>query len=324
VETGSEGPSLDVDRSAEHAPKYDHSLISIIVCTRNRAEKLKHVLHAIQALDIPAGADYEVIVVDNGSTDETAAVCAGSEASFHGRLHRIFLPNPGKSRAGNVGFASARGSIIAFLDDDVLPRRDWLGVVWHEFSADPDLGAISGRVELANAADLPIAIRRQDERMEFRSLDDAFHLFIGCNLAVRRTLIERSGLFDPNLGPGSRFGVAEDADFFYRAWRAGGKLVYVPSLFVHHDHGRRMREAKLAVARGYILGRGAFYAKYVLQRDSIVARAFYWELKSGCSSLVSREDELKWRHVIWLLKGFLGYCLMSGRRSATVPSASRT
>lgn len=293
---------------------HDQNLVSIIVCTRNRAAKLRRTLQAIQALEIPAGADCEVVVVDNGSTDETTEVCASLEESFQGRLHRIFLPNPGKSRAGNAGFEVAHGSIIAFLDDDVLPRSDWLWVICREFSADRDLGAISGRVELLNPVDLPIAVRRQTERLQFQSLGDAFGLFIGCNLAVRRTLIERSGLFDPDLGPGSRFGVAEDSDFFYRVWKAGEKLVFVPSLFVYHDHGRRTLEAKLDVARGYILGRGAFYAKHVLCRDWRVARALYWELISAWHSLFDRQDHLGWRHMAWLVKGFLGYSFMHPRQ----------
>ncbi len=267
-------------------------------------------MEAIRALEVPPGADYEVIVVDNGSADETAEVCRSLESSFAGRLRRVFLPVPGLSRAGNAGFAVARGELIGFLDDDVLPRPDWLGVVCQEFSADPSLGAISGRAELLNPEDLPISIRRHTERVEFRSLGDAYCVFTGCNLVVRRVLVERVGLFDPDIGTGSRFGSAGDTDFFYRAWKAGAKLVYVPSLFVHHDHGRCTPEAKLKLARDYVVGRGAFYAKHVLGRDGQAAREMYWEMTKGLADLFHPADELGWRFLAWLLKGFLGYCLL--------------
>jgi glycosyltransferase involved in cell wall biosynthesis len=293
-------------------------LVSIVVCTRNRADKLRAALEAIRELEVPADGDYEVIVVDNGSTDATPEVCASLAPSFGGRLRRVFLATPGLSRAGNAGFEASRGSIIAFLDDDLLPGRDWLVEVCREFAADPDLGAISGRVELFNPADLPMAIRRQTERIAFDRFGHAFTLFIGCNLAVRRSVIDRIGLFDPDLGTGTRFGSAGDSDFFYRAWRAGEKLVFVPTVFVLHDHSRRTPEAKLKVSRDYVVGRGALYAKHVLGGDRLVMKEMYWELRGAWRSLFAPADELGWRHGAWLVKGFLGYSLMRAGRLASV------
>lgn len=291
------------------------TMVSIILCTRNRALKLRHTLEAIQAFDVPEDADYEVVVVDNGSTDDTSEVCASFEASSHGRLRRIFLGVPGLSRARNAGFAVASGNLIAFLDDDILPHRDWLLEVCREFSRDPALEALSGRVELFNPADSPIGVRRRTDRVSFTCFGDAFSLFTGCSFAVRRTLIERVGLFDPDLGIGGRFGSAEDSDFFYRTWKSGARMIYVPTVHVEHDHGRRTRAAKMNTSRDYIVGRGAFYAKQVLAGDRAVVRHFYWELRQACQTLFSRRDEFGWRHLAWLLKGFLGYGVMRCARS---------
>src|SRR5215471_2716832 len=290
------------------------NLVSIIVCTRNRAVKLERTLRAIRELEVPGGNSYEVIVVDNGSTDATATVCAQLAGLFPNALHRIFLPTPGLSGAGNAGFAAARGDIIAYLDDDVLPRKDWLVVVCHEFATDPQLGVLSGRVELWNPTDLPLATRRKEQRCEFQALDDAFNLFIGCNLAIRRTVIEKIGLFDPRLGTGSRFGSAGDSDFCYRAWKAGQKLVYVPTLFVHHDHGRRSQQDRRKVMRDYTLGRGAFYAKHACARDKAALRAMYWELLEARKSLLTLSDDLGWRHLAWLSQAICGYTLRYGWR----------
>jgi GT2 family glycosyltransferase len=185
----------------------------------------------------------------------------------------------GKSHALNTGIREARGKIIAFVDDDVHPASDWLEVIWREFSADPNLEVVSGRVELLNPADLPITIRRQSKRVVFQSLTDSFNVMVGCNAAVRRALFDRIGYFDVDLGPGSEFESAEDADFFFRAWRSGAKLVYEPSLFVFHDHGRRTQSAGVKVRRGYAVGRGAFYAKHLLKGDLLVLGALRREVE---------------------------------------------
>ena len=290
------------------------SFVSIIVCTRNRAVKLERTLRTIGELEVPTDSSYEVIVVDNGSTDTTAAVCAQFEKDFPTALRRVFLPIPGLSRAGNAGFVASRGDLIAYLDDDVLPRKDWLAVLCREFTTDPQLGVLSGRVELWNPEDLPLATRRQEQRCEFHALDDSFNIFIGCNLAIRRSVIEKIGLFDPVLGTGSRFGSAGDSDFCYRAWKAGQKLVYVPALFVYHDHGRRSLQDRRKVMRDYTFGRGAFYAKHVCARDAVALRAMYWELLEARKSLLTLGDNLGWRHLAWLGRAICSYTLRHGWR----------
>lgn len=306
---------------ADAAPlsaKASHLKVSILICTRNRAAKLPHTLEAIRALEVPAGAEYELIVVNNGSTDATAQICERYRECFGGRLRTIFLAEPGLGRARNAALAVATGEIIAFTDDDVVPQADWLLVICREFAADPELSLISGRVELADPLDLPISIRRSTGRAEFTSLGDAFSLLIGCNFAFRRGLLGRIGLFDPDFGAGARFPSSEDSDFYYRAWRAGKRLVYVPSMFVQHDHGRRFPEAWVKITRNYIIGRGAFYAKHSLRRDKTVIKEMYWELLKGWRGLFDRDNDLGWNHLRWLLNGILRYSLMRFGRLFTL------
>lgn len=290
-------------------------LISLVIATRSRAAKLKRTLEAIQALAVPAGTEYEIIVVDNGSTDETPEVCSAFAKDFGGRFRRVYLSEPGLGRARNAGVKASRGEILGFLDDDILPRQDWMEVVWREFGADSHLGVLSGQVELFDPADLPITVRRYTERIEFQSLGAAFSILAGCNFALRRRVVEQVGLFDPDLGAGSRFSSAEDSDFFYRAWRAGEKLVYIPSLFVLHDHGRRTREAEQKITRGYVLGRGAFYAKHILRGDRKAAQCMYWEIWEIFRDLFERKYQTGWKQLPWLLTGFVGYSLLRGART---------
>ena len=295
----------DPGPSAEASPR----TVSIIVRTCNREEKLRHTLEAIRSFEVPEGCAYEVIVADNGSHERTVQVCAEAAAEFAGNLRHVYVLARGGANAGNAGLEEARGNIIAILDDDILPRRDWLTTVWREFSTDPELDGLSGRVELANEADLPVGIRRQNQRMKFESLSDAYSLFAGCNVAVRRSLIDRVGFFDPDFGPSSQFFSAEDCDFFYRAWKAGAKMIYEPALFVTHDHGRRSRKAMLETKRGYLVGRGAFYAKHIWAGDRTAARHLYWELRTAGAELFRGRDGLGWRYLTWLLGGFGAYSL---------------
>jgi glycosyltransferase involved in cell wall biosynthesis len=288
--------------------------VSLIVCTRNRAEKLSQALEALLTLHLPPQVQVEFIVVDNGSTDKTQQVLALAEKMFEGRLRRVAAPTPGLGHARNVGLAESQGSILAFVDDDVIPRQDWLETTCREFAADKNLALLSGQVLLRNPLDLPLAIRTSTARRHFDSVSDSFSLLAGCHFAVRREFAERAGGFDDTLGAGTPFPV-EDADFFYRVWRAGGKLVYEPSLFAWHDHGRRSPADLRAIVRGYVFGRGAFYSKHVLAKDKSVLQAFYWELVSLSKSLVRGSSKYGWRSLAWLLGGFGFHALAAAWRS---------
>jgi len=211
------------------------------------------------------------------------------------------------------------------LDDDILPRKDWLSVIFQEFASDSDLAAISGPVELLTKDDLPIAIRRHEVRAVFSCVTDAYNLFIGCNFAVRRAMVEKIGLFDPNLGPGRPIDTNEDVDFFYRAWRTGQKLVYVPSLYVYHGHGRRFHHEEIDIKRAYTVGRGAFFAKHVLDGDAALTRTIRWEIQSEIRNFFHGEVA-SLRRLGWLASGFLRYSFIRGSqaiRLSTAPAASR-
>lgn len=281
--------------------------ISVVICTRNRAAKLAVTLQALKSLRLPEGYSCEIVVIDNGSTDKTSSVCQSFRDAAGVPLRWQYVAEPGISRARNAGIKVSRGSIVAFTDDDVLPKSDWLDVIAREFATDPLVSVISGRVELQNPEDLPKSIRRLESRKEFHGVDDAFNTFIGCNFAVRRSVVDRIGLFDPEFGTGSRFQSAEDAEFSYRAWKCGEKVMYVPEMFVLHDHGRKTTQTMMSLIRGYIRGRGAFYAKFILQGDSTAARHMYWEIRSSLLDLRPGRENLGWRHPLWLLEGFVQY-----------------
>ena len=310
---------VDLDQSASVA-KHTHyrppeQTISLIVCTRNRAAKLRQLIKALLSLETPAEARIEYIVVDNGSTDETPQVYANAAEMFGDQLRWIRVAKPGVGHARNMGLAQAGGDILAFIDDDVVPRRDWLKVICREFAGDADLALLSGQVQLCNSRDLPVSIRTRTERGQFSSIADAFSLLAGCHFAVRREFVERIGGFDDDFGVGTRFPV-EDADFFYRIWRAGGKLIYEPRMYAWHDHGRRSTKDRREIARSYMVGRGAFYSKHTFAGDRLVLQALYWELTGLVKALLRGTSRYGWRSLGWLLGGFGGYAATLAWRPA--------
>jgi glycosyltransferase involved in cell wall biosynthesis len=276
---------------------------SVILCTHNRASSLQNTLEALGRMAAPPDLKWELLIVDNNSDDNTRQIVDAFTRSSDLNVRYLWEPRPGKCLALNTGIEHARGEILGFLDDDILPEKDWLVVIRREFSTDPSLGLITGRVELYDPTDLPMTIRRHAERSEIKTVDQVFDLPTGCNFAVRRELADRVGPFDPEFGPGGKFWSADDLDFFYRAWRAGEKLAYDPSLFVLHAHGRKTPEQGLRLRRDYIMSRGAFYAKHTLRRDKPAAKAMYWELNWWWENRKSTSGQA------WLWKGFAAYVL---------------
>lgn len=119
--------------------------ISVVVPTFNRAGSLMRLLAALRDQDAE-GIRYEVLIVDNGSTDETAAIVERA-ALRDPRVQFLREPRQGASYARNAGIARAAAPIVAFVDDDVVPARDWMLAVKRAFDAHPEADCIGGRVE---------------------------------------------------------------------------------------------------------------------------------------------------------------------------------
>ena len=248
--------------------------ISVVVCTRDRARRLsaclRHLAHARSACDHAS----EIIIVDNGSRDETRDVVrAHAEAR---PVRYVLEAQPGVAMARNRGFAAARGALVAFTDDDCNVDRDWMQAVIDAFASRPELAILGGMVAPAGDSDRTVSLRMHAEARNVASADAILATMSGCNMAFRRDVFERIGLFDPAFGKGRRIGSAEDLDLMYRALRRGLSIVYLPHVVVRHAHGRDSATAVAQVNREYVRGRGAFYWKFITDRE--VARMAYWEI----------------------------------------------
>lgn len=256
-------------------------MISVAVCTYNRAGKLRNLLTSLERMDVPAHLAWEVIVVNNNSTDDTADVIAHFAAAGTIPVRCVVEGRQGLSFARNRAVSAARGDIIAFTDDDCQVARDWLAVIAREFEQDEALRLLGGRVELFNPNDRPITIRTGLERLDLTGNTDALDILLGCNLVFRRGAVQDVGGFDTRFGVGSGLVPSgDDVDFVYRILRLRERVLYSPDLVVLHDHGRASDEQVNALRSRYLLGRGGFYAKHMLAGDRTAARMAYWEARN--------------------------------------------
>jgi len=244
--------------------------VSVAICTRNRAASLRATLAALDATEVPAAFDAEVLVVDNGSTDDTANVVASwRPAAFAVRC--VVEPRPGVARARNAALAATSGAVIAFLDDDVRPPVRWLERLCRPIisrAAD----AVAGGVRLA-----PHLERPWMEQTHRTWLADTSYLdphapqeMVSANMAIGRHVLARVPGFDPELGPGA-LGQGEDALLSWQVVRAGFHLA--PALEVaveHHLDPSRLRRASFrdaAESRGRTLAYQQHHWEHVTVPD---------------------------------------------------------
>jgi glycosyltransferase involved in cell wall biosynthesis len=284
--------------------------ISIIVCTRDRSSKLAQALASIERLATPQGWEWDVVVVDNGSTDATPDVCKRFVAGGAARRRYLVEQRKGKCFALNAGIKHASGDILAFTDDDCIADHAWLIAIAREYDGHSDLELLGGRVELYDSRDKATTIRTHSGRIDVSATPNSVFEaeIIGANVSFRRDVFARIGPFDPCLGPGTRCQSAEDLDYVYRAYRLGMKIAYAPDVLVYHDHGRRTDEEVRRLLLHYAIGRGAFYCKHLF-RDAELLRRLFWDVRWQVA-------HLRWRTLYCYVVGALAW--LWSRIGATV------
>jgi glycosyltransferase involved in cell wall biosynthesis len=137
---------------------------SLIICTRDRCLQLVACLQSVRQL--PFERPWELIIVDNGSTDETAGTVQEFIRTATVRVVYVFEPKPGLGNARNAGVRTACGKILAFTDDDCYPAPDFLSRVWCAFQ-DPMVGYIAGRIMLHDPCDHRITVNESATPLVF-------------------------------------------------------------------------------------------------------------------------------------------------------------
>ena len=214
---------------------------SIIVCTYNRAESLCDTLGALKAQQPAAGREWEVIVVDNNSKDDTRRVIAELQREWP-LLRYEFERQQGLSHARNHGIATAHGNILLFTDDDVLPEPDWMEATLaglEKYHADACGGYIAPIWEVPPPDWLTerfygfLAVRT--DRSDDYDITLASQAPFGANMAFRREVFQKVGGFDTSRGrKGNVLASGEDGELFERILAAGLKAVFLGRSRVHH------------------------------------------------------------------------------------------
>jgi glycosyltransferase involved in cell wall biosynthesis len=228
--------------------------ISVVMCSRNRAEQLGRVLETAAAMRVPPGLEWEMILVDNGSTDHTPDVVK----SFSDRLPIRYVSEPkaGLSNARNRGVSEARGAYICWTDDDVMIDRNWLAGYAEAFDAHPEAGFFGGPVEPVLEGETPKWFLDNREALGFllaaRDLGpmptplsiEGNKIPFGANYAVRMKE-QREHLYDPELGVAPQQKRLGEETAVVEAIAAGGiEGWWVPGSRVRHiiPNGRQTLE----------------------------------------------------------------------------------
>jgi GT2 family glycosyltransferase len=241
---------LTLDELAAPPPPSPES-ISVVVCTKDRHVRLSRCLAAItRAFEAaePRPSTVEIVVVDNAPSDAATAEVVGR----HAGVRHVVEPRAGLDFARNTGWRTARGAWIAYVDDDVVVDAGWLAGLRRAVQVHPDAGMVTGLV-------LPFRLdtwaqrtfeRNGGFRRGVRPIrhvptgDPTNPLFptgagifgAGCDMAIRRTVLEELGGFDEALDTGAPLPGGGDLDIFYRTVRAGHPLVYEPTFLAFHEH----------------------------------------------------------------------------------------
>ena len=276
--------------------------VSLVVSTRNRGVRLGDFFASLTRLAPPAES-WELILVDNGSTDGTADAIHRFAASASFPVRYVRAATPGLSHARNAGLRHAGGRIVAFTDDDCYPHPDYLRAIVEVFERHP-AGIIGGRVVLHDPEDARVGVKDAPEAFEISPGQFVrAGVMHGANMAVRREVLEQIGGFDPLLGAGTRCMAGEDTDFIARALWAGWTVRYDPRPVVAHHHGRKGPDADRQ-RRSYDRGRGAYYGKWLLDRRArkTYLREWYYSLRRAIRKQdlgpFGRELAGAWRYLL--------------------------
>lgn len=238
-------------------------MLTVLFATRNGAKTLPAVLEAYRALESPQGG-WHLVVVDNGSTDESRKIIA----SFEDRLPLtyVFEPKVGKNTALNAGLALISGDLVALTDDDTFPRPDWLIRLREAADSHPTFGIFAGTILprwetsppawILNWVHLAPSYALTDSSLT-EGPTDGYHVF-GPNMTVRADVFQAGHRFDPTIGPTSSrsYPMGSETEFTLRMTKQGVTAWFTPAATVEHFVRIKQMQCSWLMGRAERLGRG--------------------------------------------------------------------
>lgn len=282
-------------------------IISAVICTRNRGDSVVATLETVLANTHP---NFEVILVDQSTNGETLQ--AISHFMEDQRLRYVPTPTSGLGRARNIGLAHARGSIIAFTDDDCTVPSTWLQAVEQIFDQNPHVGVVFCNVAAA-PYDQALGFIPTYERRTSAIIHTIYGKWqargIGAGIAVRQTMLDLVGTFDDHLGAGAMFSSCEDGDMAVRAVLNGWWIYETAETTIVHYGFRTWAEGKKLTKRDWY-GIGAAYSKPIKRgRLGILVVIWYEAMVMGflepLIKLLRFQRPQGLRRVVYFFQGFM-------------------
>jgi glycosyltransferase involved in cell wall biosynthesis len=257
--------------------------LTVILCTYNRCQLLATALESVAASTVPPSVEWEVLIIDNNSSDQSRQVAQGFCDRFPGRFRYLFEKQQGKSYALNTGIKEARGDILAFMDDDVTVEPTWLRNLTATLE-DREWAGSGGRIVLQWPSSLPnwISIKGPYSRHVFPGFDqgdEAKELIgppFGTNMAFRKEVLKKHGGFRIDLGPTAGSEIrAEDTELGRRLIAAGERLRYEPDAIVYHPVPEHRINKKFFLKWWFDYGRAAT-REFPVQPGRLVCSLIAW------------------------------------------------
>ena len=215
--------------------------LSVILCTYNRSNGLIRTLESLQSQDLPKNFAWEVVVVDNNSTDDTPEKVREFTERSELIVRYVKEKKQGLSHARNKGVAEARGRYLHFTEDDEIADKDLIREIYSTFKT-CKCDCVGGRIYLKCEDEMPRWLSQElwgflgylNYGDNVLPMDEQQYPF-GGNMTFSREVFDRIGLFNINMGrKGDQLFGGEEIDFFRRLLSAGGKGVYQPKALVYH------------------------------------------------------------------------------------------
>jgi glycosyltransferase involved in cell wall biosynthesis len=237
------------------------AFITVAIQTYNRSALLAETLGSLRNLRCPAATEYEILVVDNNSDDNTPQVVQEYSHVLGPRLRSVFEPRQGVSHARNRALQEAGGQIVSFLDDDVIVDPNWLSAVATAFGA-YSAAVVGGRSYLIFRSKRPAWLPEHYEfylsRLDYgdQVIVNTDHDLYGLNFSVRKDRAVQAGGFSPSLGRcgSTSFRSGEESELLRRIRARGGVVVYEPRAIVGHIVAQERLTKKWFLRRAFAAG----------------------------------------------------------------------
>ena len=272
--------------------------VSVIIPTHNRSEYLRNTIISLQEQNFPKDA-YEIIAVDNNSTDNTTQVV--EECNKNGKKEVIYVKEPeiGLHNARHAGAKAAKGEILAYVDDDVICDKNWLSELIKPYD-DQEVGCVGGKIVPKWEAEPPEWVKQYPSYLSLLDLGDEVKelktpKIYGCNFSIRKSLLFEVGGFNPDaFGDKKLIWHRGDGEtgLLVKVLATGRKMVHTPHAVVWHVIPENRLTISYFKNRFFIQGISSSFSAYRTAKFSRIT-LFYRSCKFGIASIVCEILALK-------------------------------